>query len=111
MGDSPARAAGERRRPFSGSQKSPSPVRSSGKRAKHGEWWSKELGVRVEIGDDFVPDTQNEGGDDFIFFPDSQDEGNKEVCSFDVDATGASGDEQVQHMRTLCVLALVLAAM
>lgn len=124
MGDSQVSPEGGKHRYWSDSQASEagdlSQDHSYGKRPKHGEWWSKEVGVRVEIGDDFFPDTRCEGGDDFIFFLESQDEGNNELAvgsggdSFDVDATVVrdgnvlNGDkarrhaqEQVQHMTIL----------
>ncbi|TVU04918.1 hypothetical protein EJB05_48062, partial [Eragrostis curvula] len=78
MGDSQASGAGDRRRSWSTSQEQSDEEESSGKRPRvhkkeeeedPGEWWSTELGRPVEIGKDFVPDTQDGGGDEFVFFP------------------------------------------
>ncbi|TVU14359.1 hypothetical protein EJB05_37822, partial [Eragrostis curvula] len=78
MGDSQASGAGDRRRSWSSSQEQSDEEESSGKRPRvhkkeveedPGEWWSTELGRPVEIGKDFVPDTQDGGGDEFVFFP------------------------------------------
>lgn len=67
-----------------------------------GQWWSTELGAPVEIGVDFVPDTQSGGGDEFIFFPKPSHSGC--ICVAH-DAENARSrkraQEQVQRMRQL----------
>lgn len=75
MWDSQDSLAEGRRHSWVSSKASPDETQasqgSSGKRPRRGEWWSKETGLRVETGKDFVPDSQGDGGDEFIFFPDS----------------------------------------